>query len=389
MRKITVKLTDGKIITRQLPRGVYIDGEYVLIRKFPNGVKFEQHVGRLDKPGVLDDAIVKVHEYDSQIRAGRFEIETKAKRMTVNVAAELYWTEEGSKKPSGQAIRIYLNGIKRKWGQEFLDACNHTHTIALRKWLLAGETAPKQSTVNRYHTTWTRLFNFCNDMKRIKDKSFVDVKLPEFNPGKPIKSLPETHKVSEKPFRRRRVVTPDEFFHFCKFATMRVRKVCFAAITTTLRRKDLKALSKVKNIDHEGVARGIQSKTNGEYEVPVAEDTKALIAEGLDFSNFRKEFEQARKDSGLPHFLYKDLRKSAPAIMRKLKTDLRTVQDLLGHATMAMTEVYTPVMDEEKKEALEAVAKLFKQGVDFTDGITDPSTSKDGGQNIIQTAVNQ
>lgn len=385
-----------------LPKSVLIrDGRYVVVKVVHEGrTVAREQVGTLtdndaDNRRLLQDAEAKVAQIRESIRSGKLGIEARTKKVLVVDACEMYWNGEAKKKPSHKTFRIFLDRIREKFPSLYLHEANYTHTIALREWLGTFEWRGhpmKASTINRYHTCWTRLFNYFKDQKRLKVQGYADVELPEFNPGSPIRSKPETHKVNERRFRRRRVVTMEEFAIFYKLASPRVRDICKAALLTTLRRNDLKQLNDDVKIDTvTGTAYGVQGKVNKDFEVPVVEDVEKVLGK-LDWTNFRREFEEARDKAvghGVPYFLFKDLRKSAPTILRRMGYDTRTQQEILGHASSAMTEIYTPVEDQEKKEAMENVAKLFHKALESEDTKLDTEGLKNGAANPLKRIVNQ
>ncbi|PSK64982.1 Tyrosine recombinase XerC [Micromonospora sp. MH33] len=72
-------------------------------------------------------------------------------------------------------------------------------------------------------------------------------------------------------------------------------------------------------------------------------------------------FENLVRDAGLPPIRLHDLRHCAATYLKAAGADLKDIQELLGHSSAAMTDVYTSViaeLDVERAKA-EAAAKLL------------------------------
>lgn len=54
------------------------------------------------------------------------------------------------------------------------------------------------------------------------------------------------------------------------------------------------------------------------------------------------------------------LRHSFASMLVKNKVDLNTVRELLGHSSLTTTQIYTHVLDEDKREAANIVGEIFK-----------------------------
>jgi len=66
------------------------------------------------------------------------------------------------------------------------------------------------------------------------------------------------------------------------------------------------------------------------------------------------------KKSGLPHIRFHDLRHSAATILLQAKVQLKTLQELLGHSTIATTaDIYSHVSPEMREEVVNKMDDLF------------------------------
>lgn len=73
-------------------------------------------------------------------------------------------------------------------------------------------------------------------------------------------------------------------------------------------------------------------------------------------------FQGLLKKSGLPHIRFHDLRHSAATILLQAKVQLKTVQELLGHSTIATTaDIYSHVSSEMREEVVNKMDDFFKR----------------------------
>ena len=73
-------------------------------------------------------------------------------------------------------------------------------------------------------------------------------------------------------------------------------------------------------------------------------------------------FQRLLKKAGLPSMRFHDLRQSAATILRASGVDLKTIQELLGHSTIARTaDIYSSVLSSERREAANKMDGLFKR----------------------------
>jgi integrase len=71
-------------------------------------------------------------------------------------------------------------------------------------------------------------------------------------------------------------------------------------------------------------------------------------------------FQGLLKKAGLPHMRFHDLRHSAATILLQAKAQLKTVQELLGHSTIATTaDIYSHVSLEMQEEVVAKMDDFF------------------------------
>ncbi len=71
-------------------------------------------------------------------------------------------------------------------------------------------------------------------------------------------------------------------------------------------------------------------------------------------------FQGLLKKTGLPHMRFHDLRHSAATILLQARVQLKTVQELLGHSTIATTaDIYSHVSLEMREEVVNKMDDFF------------------------------
>jgi len=76
---------------------------------------------------------------------------------------------------------------------------------------------------------------------------------------------------------------------------------------------------------------------------------------GKPFHDVRTSFENACQKAEIENFRFHDLRHTAASYMVMAGVPLRTVGEILGHLTSAMTERYSHLTPEHKRNAIESL----------------------------------
>jgi len=350
-----------KFKNKNIPKGILIDRGYVWIRIFPNGREFNRCFGPVTKPSIVDDAIRKLNHYREQIRLGKFNLEEKVIRLTIEEAVDTFLKLHASKAKVPKNFRSLFQSMLRFFAGRYMDTFTYIDVDNFRKW---RENQVKASTVNREHAVLTTLFYRLKEWRALK--LIANVKLPEDNPGRFVK------KVDERQFIRKRVLSPDEFRQFMSVAPLSVRRICLAALNSTLRLKDLKMLTKEHINAAAGLFQGIQEKPGVPYNVSINRVMRELIdsAPGrkiFDFTNFRKYFESAREEAkkryGLPHFEFKDLRRTAARAIWDETKDLLLCKEALGHTDAKTTQWYLGITNADIQRAGRVLESKFMYNV--------------------------
>lgn len=87
---------------------------------------------------------------------------------------------------------------------------------------------------------------------------------------------------------------------------------------------------------------------------------RTTVGEPLDSGNVYETFQRVLKRAGLPHVRVHDLRHTCATYLLSRGTDIRTIQDILGHSTSTLTlKTYLHVMPAARREALLCMEALF------------------------------
>ena len=81
--------------------------------------------------------------------------------------------------------------------------------------------------------------------------------------------------------------------------------------------------------------------------------------EGEPYKRVVKGFRAACKRAGIENFRFHDLRHSFASHLIMEGVDIRTVQELLGHKTIAMTLRYTHLIQSHLHNAVGVIDKVF------------------------------
>jgi len=365
-----------KFKNKTLPRGILIDDGYVFIRIFPNGQRFSKCVGPVTTPGVIDDAILKLNHYREKIRLGKFDLGERTKRITVEQAVETFTNLHASRLKSAYDCGLFLTRFKKFFAGRYIDSITATDMQTYRAERLR---TVSPSSVNKERTVFVAMFYKLKEWK--KNKAIANVKLPEENPAS------EMTKANESVYSRRRVLSQEEFGKFMQKASPEVQRIALGAIHTTLRRKDLKALTKDNVNPATNQLEGIQAKTGKPYAIPINGVVRQLVesAHGqqiFDFTNFRKQFEEAKESAGIVNLQFRDLRRTGARMMLKKGADIATVSSYLGHSSIQMTQVYVPPSQDDKRVASELLGSSYNYTPDQN---CSKNCSKDSGHNLIES----
>lgn len=78
----------------------------------------------------------------------------------------------------------------------------------------------------------------------------------------------------------------------------------------------------------------------------------------MPYNDSKKSFHTVLKKAGITDFWFHDFRHTAAAQMLEKGADIRTLQEILGHSSVAVTERYTRTNAQNKKSAIELLSSF-------------------------------
>lgn len=343
-----------KIAGRVVPRGIILDRGRVVVRVMHKCRWITRTIGKADQPEIINDAITVLNELRQKIRRDKLDIEPALKRITMYQALDLYWKHHGEKLVS-KTLPSQIKRLKTFFRDKYIDQITYLDVENFRRSM--EKEGYSVSTVNRTHVIITSLFNL---LKKWGDYNVIEkIKLPKENPGSQVKKPDERH------LARKRVLTKEEFRKLMESSPYELQRVFLGAVHTLLRMSDLQAVTKDNINESTGMLEGIQSKTKKQYSIVITEPVKQLIntAPGhhlFDFTSFEHRFIKAREKSGIPHFEFRDLRRTGARWMLEKGIDISIVSSYLGHSGLQMTQRYVPSTPDHKRKGAEALSKAFE-----------------------------
>jgi len=236
-----------------------------------------------------------------------------------------------------------------------------------------------KATVNRYVAQLKRMFSLAVEWGYAKS-----------NPAQRVRQF------SEYEFIKERILTPTEEAALLRECHGQLKPLVIAALNTGMRRGELLAL-RWEDID---LRRGLiwvkKSKSGKQRAVPINQTLRAILRELPSFDrrqgpvfepvNTQACFEKARAGAGMPELRFHDLRHTFATRLVDRGVDIITIQKLLGHSTVVITQRYTHARDDR---AFQAVAALDAEPPHICDtGVTRKKASRKAVQENRAESVN-
>ncbi len=212
----------------------------------------------------------------------------------------------------------------------------------------------KHATVNRELACLKHLFTKAMEWKYTAENPVKKVKLFKEPPG------------------RIRYLEKQEIHRLIKECSPYVRPIVTIALNTGMRLSELLNL-KWNNIDlKEKTIIVIDSKSNESRVIPVNSTTLSVLKtietnnafvftkkNGEPYKNIRNGFKNAVKRAGIEDFRFHDLRHTFASHLAMSGWNLKTIQQLLGHKTIAMTVRYSHLSISHLQDAINSLDKNF------------------------------
>lgn len=163
-----------------------------------------------------------------------------------------------------------------------------------------------------------------------------------------------------------RVVSNDEFQNVYNYASEFLKPILVTAYNTGMRRGEILKL-RWGNVNLSEDYITVEDSKNGESRhIPMNKHLKVTLKSVKSYSTsdyvfsrsgeppkcFKTAFDRAVTRSGVVRFTFHDLRHTFASNLVMKGVDIVTVQELLGHKTIAMTKRYSHPSPEHKKQAV-------------------------------------
>lgn len=250
----------------------------------------------------------------------------------------------------------------------------------------------KPTTINRRLAAFKALLNKAVEWNLIPDNPIRDVKLAKVDDSPKVRFLSEDEennlrtalKIRDSEIRKsrdsanewrivRNITTyPNIDSRYSDY----LEPMVLLCLNTGLRRNELFNLKWVDiNFDNSNLSvEGRTSKSGRTRHIPLNDEAQSILCDwqkqsdgplvfaspvtGEKFENIKKSWTNLREKAGIPDFRFHDLRHTFASNLAMKGVDLLTIKELLGHSTIKMTEKYSHLAKNHKKEA---VNKLSSQ----------------------------
>ncbi len=220
--------------------------------------------------------------------------------------------------------------------------------------LKAGNT---KSTCNRYLQLLKKMFNVAGEEGYAEENPIQKVKL-----------------FSEKDVLRERILTEEEEERLLKESADHLRPILILALNTGMRRGEILNL-KWSQVDFTERKIVVEKTKSQKFRFLPMNSTvynelrrlKAKNAQnpfvllnpetGKPYVDVMTAFKAACRRAGVEGLRFHDLRYTFASRLVKRGADIVTVQTLLGHSTVTLTQRYTHADDERKREAVELLSR--------------------------------
>jgi integrase len=324
-----------------------------------NGKKIVRAVGPYKRDAVAAEGKIK-----AQIREGRF-FDCKPRIFTPLSELIQRYREDQRGKRSAVSEAYHLKVIELYYGSERI--IQHLDRAAVDAFLRARRDTPTQYGRPRSTATVNREFAALRGMLN----KAVAWGLLERNPVSGIK-------MPREPKGRTRFLTMNEAKCLLDACSPHLLPIVLCALESGMRRGEILNLRWL-DIDLENRLIYVgQTKTGIPRYVPLSTRLHDVFIRvprstgngfiftgeprigkiGLPFHDVRSSFDSACEKAGIENFRFHDLRHTAASHMVMVGVPLKTVAEILGHTTTAMTERYSHLLPEHKLKAVDGVAPI-------------------------------
>lgn len=304
-----------------------------------------------------DEAALALREEVASVFDGKYNIKRKKEKIMFKEFADIYLDDYAkfNKKRSWRTDRSCLKSLKKYFEDKYLTEIT-THQIEKYKAIRLDQ-GVRESTVNRDLAIMRKMLNLAIDWNYLKQ-----------NPVRKVKFF------SEKDNLKERILTEVEEIRLLETSSKHLRSILIVALNTGMRRGEILNL-KWSQIDLN--SRRIRVEKTKSGKIRFIEINTLLLEEflklknksesnvhvfsnpetGKPYQDVKKAFKGACRRAGIVDFRFHDLRHTFATRLVEKGVDLITIKDLLGHSTVKITERYTHSFYEQKRRAVELLAK--------------------------------
>lgn len=232
-----------------------------------------------------------------------------------------------------------------------------------------------KSRVNRYLALLKKMFNLAIDWGYLNE-----------NQVRKVKFFPENDNLKE------RILCPEEERRLFEASSNHLRPIISTALHTGMRRGEILSL-KWNQVDlTKRIIRVEKTKSNKIRTIPINDLLlKELIQlkkengksdfiflnpkTGKPMKDVKTAFNAAKRRAKIKELRFQDLRHTFASRLVERGVDLITVKELLGHHSVLITQRYTHSNSEQKRKAVDNLAKQEERSLDFVPVL---STQKKG-----------
>ncbi len=225
----------------------------------------------------------------------------------------------------------------------------------------------KNATINRHLQALSKMLNIAVANELINKNPMWSVKkLKEDNHKTRVLTQEEEKRLFEEIERGYEVIgrerKPKTIYPY-----IHLKPLIECALQTAMRRSEIFKL-KWSNIDFEyEIIELLETKSGKSRKIPISSKMMKVLEEakngteyvfinkdtGLPYNDIKKSFHTVLKKAEIKDFRFHDFRHTAATRMLEKGADIRTVQEILGHSSVKVTERYTHTNAKSKKSAIE------------------------------------